>query len=140
MAIACNVAAVTVKAKVLDAIPFWDAVILLEPIPAPVASPAALMLTMAGLEDVQVAVLVRFCVLPSVNVPVAVNWTVVPLAMEELLAFMLIDWSVAAVTVIAKLFEVMPFWAAVMLLDPIAAPVARPAAPKIGRASCRGRV
>ena len=59
------------------------------------------------------------------------NWTVVPLAMEELLAFMLIDWSVAAVTVSAKLFDVMPFWAAVMLLDPIAAPVARPAAPML---------
>lgn len=46
---------------------------LLEPIAAPVARPVALILTAEGLELVQVAVFVRFCVLPSVNVPVAVS-------------------------------------------------------------------
>jgi hypothetical protein len=69
----CSVGAVTVNAKLLDAIPLCVAVMLLEPIAAPVAKPVALMLTVAGLELVQVAVLLRFCELPSLNVPVAVN-------------------------------------------------------------------
>jgi len=82
---------------------------LLEPIAAAVAKPAALMFTVAGLEEAHVAVFVRLCVLPSLNVPVAVNCTLVPLAIEELLALMVIDCSVAAVTASAKLFDVTPF-------------------------------
>jgi len=46
---------------------------LLDPIAAPVASPVALTFTVAGPEEAQVAVLVRLCVLPSLNVPIAVN-------------------------------------------------------------------
>ena len=66
--------------------------------------------------------------LPSLNVPVAVNCTLVPLAIEEVPALTVIDCSVAAVTVTAIVFEVMPLCVAVMLLDPIAAPVASPVA------------
>jgi len=128
MVIDCSVAAVTASAKLFDVTPFWVAVMLLEPIAAPVARPVALTFTAAGLEEAQVAVLVRFCVLPSLNVPAAVNWTLVPFAIEELLALIVIDCSVAAVTASARLFEVIPFWVAVMLLEPIAAPVARPVA------------
>lgn len=73
MVIDCSVAAVTVKAKLLEVIPFWAAVMLLEPIAAPMATPAALILTAAEFDEAHVAVLVRFCVLPSVNVPIAVN-------------------------------------------------------------------
>ena len=69
----CNVAAVTDRAKVLEVTPLWVAAMLLEPMAAPVARPVALMLTVAGLEEVHVAVFVRFCVLPSLKVPVAVN-------------------------------------------------------------------
>jgi len=69
----CNVAAVTARANALEEIPFWVAVMLLEPVAAPVAKPVALMLTLAGLEEAHVAVLVRFWVLPSLKVPVAVN-------------------------------------------------------------------
>jgi len=46
---------------------------LVEPIAAPVARPVAVMFATAGLELDHVAVLVRFCVVPSLNVPVAVN-------------------------------------------------------------------
>ena len=46
---------------------------LLDPAAAPVARPAVVMLTVAVLELVQVAVFVKFCVLPSLKVPVAVN-------------------------------------------------------------------
>ena len=69
----CSVAAVTVKTKVLEVIPFWVAVILLEPSPAPVTRPAALMVAAPGFELVHVTLFVRFCVLPSLKVPVAVN-------------------------------------------------------------------
>ena len=99
---------------------------LLEPIAAAVAKPAALMFTVAGLEEAHVAVFVRLCVLPSLNVPVAVNCTLVPFAMEELPALMAMDCSVAAVTVKAIELEVIPFWVAMILLEPMAAPVAKP--------------
>lgn len=82
---------------------------LLDPIAVPVASPMALMLTVAGLEEVQVAVFERFCVLPSLKVPVAVNCTLVPLAIEEFVALTVIDCSVAAVTDSAKVLDVIPF-------------------------------
>ena len=35
--------------------------------------PVALMLTVAGLEEAQMELFVRFCVLPSLKVPMAVN-------------------------------------------------------------------
>ena len=66
--------------------------------------------------------------LPSLKVPVALNCRVVPLAIEELLALTLMDCSVAAVTASAKVLEVIPLWIALILLDPLAAPVARPLA------------
>jgi hypothetical protein len=69
----CSVAAVTVSVTEFDEIPFWVAVITVEPVPRPAASPLGLMLAAAGFEEVQVAELVRFWMLPSVNVPVAVN-------------------------------------------------------------------
>ena len=46
---------------------------LLDPVAAPVAKPVGLTLIVAVLELAHTAVFVRFCVLPSVNVPVAVN-------------------------------------------------------------------
>src|SRR5215470_5330154 len=101
---------------------------LLEPSADPVAKPVALMFTIVGLEEAHVAVFVRFWVLPSLNVPVAVNCKVVPLGIEEFPALTLIDCSVAAVTASAKLLEVIPLWVAVILLEPMAAPVARPVA------------
>ena len=122
-------AAVTVRTKLLEVIPFCVAVILLEPVAAPVARPAALMLTVAGLEEAHVAVCVRSCVLPSVKVPVAVNCRVVPFAIEELTALTLMDCNVAAVTVRANVFDVIPPCVAVILLDPTAAPVANPLGP-----------
>ena len=69
----CRVAAVTASGKVFDVIPLWAAVRLLEPTPMPVAKPAALTFAAARLEEAQIAVFVRFCVLPSLNVPIAVN-------------------------------------------------------------------
>ena len=98
---------------------------LLEPRAAPVAKPPAAMFTTAEFELVHVAVLVRFCVLPSLNVPVAVNCTLVPFAIEELLALIVMDCRVMPLTVRAMAFDVIPLSVAVMLEVPAATPVAR---------------
>lgn len=102
-------AAVTVRAKLLDVIPFWVAVMLLLPVATPVARPAAVIFATFGAELAQVAEFVRFCVLPSLKVPVAVNCTLVPLAIEEVVALTAIDCSVAAVTDSAKVLDAIPF-------------------------------
>ena len=73
MAIDCRVAAVTVSAIVFEVIPFCVAEMLLEPMPAPVASPTVLIVATVVLDEFHVAELVKFCVLPSLKVPVAVN-------------------------------------------------------------------
>lgn len=68
-----NVAAVTVSVIALDVIPFWVALIALLPVERPLANPLALMAAIAALEELHVTEFVRFCVLPSVKVPVALN-------------------------------------------------------------------
>jgi hypothetical protein len=73
MLIDCRVAAVTVRAVVFEVTPFCVAVTLLEPTPAPVARPVLLIVAAAVFDEAHVAEFVRFCVVPSVNVPVAVN-------------------------------------------------------------------
>jgi hypothetical protein len=123
-----RVAAVTVKVNEFEVTPLELAVMDVVPMLTAVARPAALMVATAGVPEFQVAVLVRFCVVPSVNVPVAVNWSVRPLAIEELGAVIAIDCSVAAVTVKVNEFEVTPLELAVMADVPVPAAVARPAA------------
>ena len=68
-----RVGAVTVKLIEFEITPLCVEVMVLEPTPTPVASPLLLRVATAVLDDCQAAVLVRFCVLPSLNVPVAVN-------------------------------------------------------------------
>ena len=53
----------------------------------------------AGVADAHVTWLVRFCVLLSLYVPVAVNCCVVPFAIDGFAGVTAIDCSVAAVTV-----------------------------------------
>ena len=69
----CRVGVVTVSAKEVDVIPLWEAVMVVEPVPTAVARPVALMLATAGFDEAHVADVVRFCVVPSVKVPVAAN-------------------------------------------------------------------
>jgi hypothetical protein len=57
------------------------AVIVEEPTPAPVARPPVVIVANEVTEEVQVTLLVRFCVLLSENVPVAVYCSVVPFGM-----------------------------------------------------------
>ena len=67
-----SVAAVTVRVVLPLMLPelAW---MVVEPVPTEVAKPALLMVTTVRAEELHVAVLVKFCVLPSLNVPVAVN-------------------------------------------------------------------
>ena len=60
MVIDCSVAAVTVSTSVFEVTPLWVALMLVEPIPLPVARPAALMLTTDELEEAQATEVVRF--------------------------------------------------------------------------------
>jgi hypothetical protein len=128
IAIDFSVAAVTVRVNEFEVTPLELAVIADVPTPTAVARPVVLIVATPGVPEFHVAVLVRFCVVPSVNVPVAVNWSVNPLAIEELGAVIAIDCSVAAVTVNVKEFEVMPLEEAVITDVPTPTAVARPAA------------
>ena len=65
----------------------------------PLANPPVVMVATPGLSEVQVTELVRFCVELSEKVPVAVNCSEVPFAIERLGAVTVIDTSAAAVTV-----------------------------------------
>jgi len=58
-----------------------------------------------GFDELQTAVLVTFCVLPSLRVPVAVSCSLEPIGSDGLLPVTAIDCSEAAVTVSAKLPE-----------------------------------
>ena len=100
----------------------------------PVANPwlpaALLIVATAVAEELQVVVAVMFCVLPSVNVPVAVNCCVTPWAIEAEAGLMAIETSAAGVT----LSEVTPLTGpsvAVMLADPCATAVASPLLPVV---------
>ena len=55
--------------------------IVVLPMPTPVANPPLVIVAAAVFVELQVTELVRFCVLPSLYVPVAVNCWVAPLVM-----------------------------------------------------------
>ena len=73
MVIESRVAAVTLRAKLLDVRPFWLALMLLAPTAMPVARAPALRFAAAGFEELQVAEFVMSCVLPSAHVAIAMN-------------------------------------------------------------------
>ena len=77
--------------------------------------------------EAHVTCAVRFCVLLSLKVPVAVNCCVVPFGMDGLAGVTAIDCSVAAVTV-STVEPVTPLSVALMVLVPVFTPVARPPA------------
>src|ERR1700722_16607898 len=95
-----SVAEVTCIVPVLLEIPSQDAEIWTEPAPPPSAYPYWLMVSIWGLLELQMTWLVRFCVVPSEKVPMAVNCCVVPLANVAVLGLIAIETRVAGVTVI----------------------------------------
>lgn len=105
------------------------AVTVVLPVPTLDASPPVLMVATPVVEDPHVAELLRFCVLPSVNVPVAVNCWVVPRAIAGLAGVMAMETRAAAVTVSVVEPAIEPE-VAVMVVDPGATLVARPWLPE----------
>jgi hypothetical protein len=85
------------------------------------------MVAVAVLDDAQVAVAVRFCVVPSVSVPVAVNCCVSPLATLGVAGVTAMEASTAGVTV-SVVFPVMLPEVAEIVVVPTATVVARPPA------------
>jgi hypothetical protein len=124
-AIDCSVAAVTVI-TVEPVLP--DCVALIDDVPtvAAVAKPPAVIVATEVVAEAHVTVLVRFCVLPSLNVPVAVNCCVRPLATDGFAGVTAIDCNVATVTVSTVEPEIAP---EVALMDEVPTPaaVAKPA-------------
>src|SRR5271167_1508996 len=92
----------------------------------PVARPPLLMVAIEVALEVQVAEEVRFCLLPLLKVPVAVNCCWFPAAIDGLTGVTAIDTSTGAVTVnpVEPLMEPEVAW---MVVLPAATPVAKPA-------------
>jgi hypothetical protein len=101
-AIDCSNAAVTVKFVVAET-PSKVAVIVAVPAARPVASPLLMgsLLILAKPEEsvLQLASVVKSCVVESEKVPVAVNWVVSPVAMDGAAGEIVILVTVAALTV-----------------------------------------
>ena len=72
---------------------------MLVPVATAVASPPVEMVATLVVTELQLAVPVKFCVELSEKVPVAVNCSVAPFAIEGFAGVTAIDTSVAAVTV-----------------------------------------
>jgi hypothetical protein len=124
-AIDCNVAAVT--ERTVEPLIAPDVALIVDvPTPAPVARPAVVIVAVVVVPDDHVTLDVRFCVLPSLNVPVAVNCCVAPLVIEGFAGVTAIDCNVAAVTV-SRVEPLMDDDVAVMVEVPTPAPLARPA-------------
>jgi hypothetical protein len=129
-AIDTSTAGVTVSAAVPEMAPDV-AVIVAAPVATPVARPCepdAFDTVAAPVDDDHVTVVVRFCVLRSEYVPVAVNCRVWPVATDAAEGLTAIDTSTAGVTVNAAVPEVAPD-VAVMVAAPVATPVASPCEP-----------
>jgi hypothetical protein len=109
------------------ALPLMDpeaAVIVAAPVATPVATPPLTVAT-AVLEDVQVALPVRFCVLPSVYRPVAVKSWLPPISTLAELGVMLIELTAGGNTVNAAVPLMVPELA-VKVTEPCATAVATP--------------
>ena len=61
------------------------------PVPAPLATPDEVTVATEGFADDHVTLLLRFCVPPSLYIPVALSCSVPPLAIDELPGVTAID-------------------------------------------------
>lgn len=95
------------------------------PVVSEVAKPVAPMIAIEGAEEVQLTKAERFCVVPSVKVPVAVNCSFVPSGMEAPPEVTEMDIKTADETV-SPVWPDKPPDVAVIVAPPIPCPVARP--------------
>ena len=105
------------------------AVMVVVPTLIALATPSVLMVAMVGVDDDHVTWPERFMVLPSLNVPIAVNAWVPPCVTVGLGGVTAIDVRVRVFTVKVAL-PVCPANTAVMLVVPGATPIAIPPFPK----------
>ena len=125
MMIDVKVAAATVKT--VDPVTNAEvALMVADPVPMLVASPTLLMLAVETVSEAHVAVELRSCVLPSLNVPVAINCCVVPKAMKGFAGVTAIDCRTAAVTLIVVLPLIVPE-VAIICAEPVPTLNANPA-------------
>jgi hypothetical protein len=123
-----SVAGVTVSVVEPDMLP--NTAVIVE-VPAarqdarPLEPAALLIVDTVAFEELQVTDAVRFCVVPSEYVPVAVNCLVVPFALVGLDGLIEMDASVAGVTVRALDADLLPK-AAVIVAEPAATAVVSP--------------
>ena len=106
--------------------PLIEALIVALPMPMPVAMPLTFKLATAVSLEFHATVPEMLPVVPSVNVPVAVNGVLKPLAILADAGEMAIPVKAAAVTVMPTAGEVMPFAEAVIVVVPTELPVAAP--------------
>src|SRR3954470_17190881 len=124
---AVTTGAVTVTSECDDNAPMVD-VTVASPWPAPVTRPKLSTVAVDGAPDCQVTVCVRFWVLASENVPIAVSWVGRPWATRSDTGVTLIDRRTAGVTVSVAL-PLTPPTVAVMVDVPV--PTAPAVAPLI---------
>jgi hypothetical protein len=103
-----------------------EAVIVALPSPAPVAKPEPLTLATVAADELQLAEGVRFCVLPSLKVPVAINCCVVSSGMLALGGPTAMETSTGRVTVKLAVPEIEPD-TAVIVVPPCPTDEASPA-------------
>src|ERR1700730_18236764 len=103
------------------------ALIVAVPTARATAAPLALTLAIAGPDEVHVAAFVRFCKLPSLYVPVAVNCCLSPAAIEALAGVTATEARTGEVTVNMAVPCTVPE-AAVIVVLPTIKPLAKPAA------------
>src|ERR1035438_8642268 len=109
-------------------IEFTLATTVVEPVATLLARPLALIDATAGLEEPHDALAVKSLNEPSLYVPVAANCSVKPLAIAGFAGVTAIDTRIAGVTVNVSTGLTMLPSVAVILLVPVATPVARPPA------------
>lgn len=107
-------------------IPDCVAEIVVWPTATPVTTPDVLIVAAAVFDDAQVTEPVRFCVLPSAKVPIAVNCSVNPMPMEPAGALTAIDCRGAEVTASATALETTPLCVALTFVEPARTAVANP--------------
>jgi hypothetical protein len=120
-----SAAGVTVS-SVEPLIEFTLAPIVVDPVTDPIARPVALTGATVGLEELHDALAVKSFDEPSLYVPVAANCSVKPLAIVGFAGVTAMDTRIAGVTVSVSAGLTMLPSVAVMLLVPVATPVARP--------------
>ncbi len=120
-----SVAATTVSPVLPLTVPDVAVIVVVPLSVSAVTAPAAVIVAVVVFDELQVAVEVRFCIDPSLYMPVAVNCVRVPSGTEAFAGVTAIESSTAAVTVSVAV-PTTPLTVAVIVVDPCFNAVANP--------------